>query len=85
MGSRWRIQYPSSCTHSTPDHPLLEDLIIVFAPIFNPDGNERMAPDNRPGQVGPDEMGIRPNAQGLNINRDFTKLETPEARAMAPP
>ena len=64
------------------DHPLLKDLIIVFAPILNADGNERMAPDNRPGQAGPNEMGIRPNAQGLNINRDFTKLETPEARAM---
>ena len=63
-------------------HPLLEKLVVVFLPLLNADGNERMDPDNRRGQVGPIEgMGIRPNAQGLNINRDFTKLETAEARA----
>ncbi|HEV7891426.1 MAG TPA: hypothetical protein VGP08_12355, partial [Pyrinomonadaceae bacterium] len=28
-------------------------------------------------------MGTRANAQGLNINRDFSKLETPEARSQA--
>jgi dipeptidyl-peptidase-4 len=36
-----------------PDHVLFKDLVIVFAPILNADGNERMSPDNRPGQVGP--------------------------------
>ena len=64
------------------NHPLFEDLIIVFAPIYNADGNERMSPDNRPGQIGPDEMGQRPNAQGLDLNRDYIKLESPEARAL---
>jgi len=69
-----------------PDRPdnalLLKQLVMVFAPIFNADGNERMAPDNRPGQIGPDEMGIRPNAQGLDLNRDYMKLESPEVAAM---
>jgi dipeptidyl aminopeptidase/acylaminoacyl peptidase len=66
-----------------PEHPLLKKLIIVFAPIFNADGNERMAKNNRPGQVGPEEgMGVRHNAQGLDLNRDFVKLETPEVRAL---
>ncbi len=64
------------------NHPLFEDLIIVFAPIYNADGNERMSPDNRRGQIGPDEMGQRPNAQGLDLNRDYIKLESPEARAL---
>lgn len=65
-----------------PDHPLLEDLIIVIAPIFNADGNERVSKDNRPGQDGPREgMGVRHNAQGLDLNRDFVKLESPEVRA----
>jgi dipeptidyl aminopeptidase/acylaminoacyl peptidase len=68
---------------TAPEHPLLKDLIIVIAPIFNADGNERMAKTNRPGQKGPEEgMGIRANAQGFDLNRDFVKLESPEARAL---
>lgn len=66
------------------DPPLLEDLVVLFLPLLNADGNDRMSPDNRPGQVGPIEgMGTRPNGRGLNINRDFTKLETEEGRAIA--
>ncbi len=65
-------------------HPkLLEHLILLVAPIYNADGNERVAKDNRPGQVGPEEgMGVRTNAQGLDLNRDFMKLEAPETRAL---
>ncbi|MHC4447832.1 MAG: M14 family metallopeptidase, partial [Planctomycetota bacterium] len=66
-----------------PDHPLFDDLIIVFAPVYNADGNDGMSPDNRPGQMGPARgMGERPNAQGLDLNRDYVKLESPEARAL---
>jgi dipeptidyl-peptidase 4 len=65
------------------DKPLLKDLIIVLCPIFNADGNERMSKKNRPGQKGPAEgMGIRVNAQGYDLNRDFVKLDTPEVRAL---
>jgi dipeptidyl aminopeptidase/acylaminoacyl peptidase len=65
------------------ERPLLKDFIVVLAPIFNADGNDRMAKTNRPGQVGPVEgMGIRANAQGLDLNRDFIKLESPEVRAL---
>jgi dipeptidyl-peptidase-4 len=71
---------------ATPDDPAhhawLERLVMVFAPIYNADGNERFAADNRPGQDGPDEMGVRPNAMGLDLNRDYMKLEAPETRAM---
>jgi dipeptidyl aminopeptidase/acylaminoacyl peptidase len=62
---------------------LLKELVIVFAPIFNPDGNDKMAKTNRPGQVGPEEgMGVRHNGQGLDLNRDFIKLESPEVRSL---
>src|SRR5581483_10636078 len=61
------------------ERPLLKNLILVIAPIFNADGNERMSKTNRRGQVGPAEgMGIRANAQGFDLNRDFVKLESPE-------
>ncbi|MFG0274091.1 MAG: M14 family metallopeptidase [Phycisphaerales bacterium] len=67
-----------------PEHrALLDRAVLLIAPIYNADGNERMAPGNRPGQNGPNEMGQRPNAQGLDLNRDHIKLESPEARAMA--
>jgi len=67
---------------TTDDHPLLKDYVICLAPIYNADGNEKMAEGNRPGQVGPERMGVRPNAQGLDLNRDFIKAEAPETRAL---
>ena len=58
-------------------------MVLLIAPIFNADGNERMALDNRPFQLGPvGGMGTRRNAQGLDLNRDHMKLESPEARAL---
>ena len=66
-----------------PDNPLWDDIIILLVPIYNADGNDRMSPDNRPGQVGPVRgVGQRPNAQGLDLNRDYVKLESPEAVAL---
>lgn len=56
---------------------------ILFAPIFNADGHENVSPHNRANQNGPVEgMGYRANAAGLNLNRDFLRLASPEGRAM---
>jgi hypothetical protein len=66
-----------------PDPTWLSRLVLVFVPNYNADGNDRMRPDNRPGQVGPAEgMGQRANAQGLDLNRDFIKLDAPETRQL---
>lgn len=60
-----------------------EKLIVLIAPIYNADGNERMATDHRPTQIGPVHgYGIRENADGLDLNRDYMKLESPEARGL---
>lgn len=60
-----------------------DSLVVMIAPIYNADGNERIGYDNRPRQLGPVEgMGQRPNAQGLDLNRDFVKVASPEARAL---
>ncbi|MGH9347096.1 MAG: M14 family zinc carboxypeptidase [Vicinamibacterales bacterium] len=58
-------------------------LVLLVAPIFNADGNERISLTNRPRTNGPvGGVGSNNNAQNKNLNRDFTKLETPEVRSM---
>ncbi|QEL20029.1 DPP IV N-terminal domain-containing protein [Limnoglobus roseus] len=61
---------------------LLKGCVILVAPDINPDGNEKIGPDNRPGQNGPALAGVRENADGLDLNRDFIKLESPEIRSL---
>lgn len=61
----------------------LDSLVLLIAPIYNADGNERINLTNRGPQHGPvGGMGTRANAQGLNLNRDHTKLDSPEARSL---
>jgi len=60
----------------------LKAVTVVFVPVFNVDGHERVARWNRPNQRGPEEMGWRTTAQNLNLNRDYTKADAPEMRAM---
>ena len=61
----------------------LQSMVLLVNPIYNADGNERVTLTSRGFQHGPiGGQGTRPNAQGLNINRDNIKLETPEARSM---
>src|SRR5262249_8541160 len=63
--------------------PLLKKVVILLAPDVNPDGNEKIHPKHRPEQNGPPTgVGTRANAQGLDLNRDFVKLESPEVRAL---
>lgn len=61
----------------------LDSLVLIVAPIYNADGNERIRLTNRPYQHGPIAgMGQRANAQGLDLNRDHMKLESPEAHSL---
>lgn len=62
---------------------LLDDFSFLFIPVLSPDGLANFSPFNRINQNGPKQMGWRVNAQGLNLNRDFTKLDTPELRGFA--
>jgi len=62
----------------------LDKLIILIAPIFNADGNEKISPENRQNQVGPEQgVGVRYNGQHLDLNRDGIKMESPEVQGLA--
>jgi hypothetical protein len=61
----------------------LSSMVLLVNPNYNADGNEKVTLTSRGFQHGPiGGQGTRANAQGLNINRDDIKLETPEARSM---
>lgn len=69
---------------------LLERLVLLVVPLFNPDGNDRMDPSNRrldvehfQGQLGPESgVGTRENAAGINLNRDYMRQQGVEMRLM---
>jgi hypothetical protein len=62
---------------------VLDSLVLLVVPIYNADGNERFGDQarNRGAQNGPALIGLRPNAQELDLNRDYIKVEAPETRA----
>lgn len=61
---------------------LIDSVIVLILPIFSVDAHERSGPYNRINQNGPEEMGWRATPIGLNLNRDYLKVESPEMRAM---
>lgn len=61
---------------------LVNKVNFLFIPILSVDAHERSSPYNRPNQRGPENMGWRTNAQNLNLNRDYAKLDTKEVRAV---
>ncbi len=62
---------------------LLDNQIILFVPIYNSDGNDKMAKGLRPTQENsPLETGERENGQGLDLNRDGIKMEAPETAGL---
>src|SRR3954469_10677158 len=68
---------------------LLGDLTLVVVPLFNPDGNDAVDPANRRldlpklhGQIGPEKVGTRVTASGINLNRDYLRQAAPEMRLL---
>ena len=65
---------------------LLRHFTLLLVPLFNADGNDRISPQNRVlevaqlrGQDGPDGgVGTRNTAAGINLNRDYLRLQAPE-------
>lgn len=61
---------------------LLRGANLLFIPILSPDAHERSGPFHRMNQRGPEEMGWRTSATNLNLNRDYTKIDLEETRAV---
>jgi hypothetical protein len=59
---------------------LLDGQVLLFIPIFNADGNDKLGRNRR--DLGPELAGVRHNGQYLDLNRDYLKLESPEVRAL---
>src|SRR5881296_3817336 len=66
-----------------PRRDLLQQLVILAAPDYNPDGNDAFGPQatNRSEQNGPELVGRRADGLNLDLNRDYFKAEAPETRA----
>jgi hypothetical protein len=63
--------------------PLTKQLVLLIAPDYNADGNENVNVQNRTAQNGPVAgVGTRENSKGFDLNRDYIKLDTAEARSL---
>lgn len=62
---------------------LPDNVVIGFIPIYNIGGALNRNSTTRVNQAGPVEYGFRGNAQNLDLNRDFTKSDSKNAKAFA--
>jgi hypothetical protein len=60
---------------------LLENMVIVFIPVYNIDGCLNRNSYTRANQEGPESYGFRGNARNYDLNRDFLKCDTRNARS----
>ena len=62
---------------------LPDNVAVAFIPVYNIGGCLNRNSYSRANQNGPLEYGFRGNAQNLDLNRDFTKNDSKEAKAFA--
>jgi hypothetical protein len=61
----------------------LENTVLLIVPVFNVGGALNRSPYHRANQNGPEEHGFRGNARNLDLNRDFVKMDSRNARSLA--
>jgi hypothetical protein len=57
--------------------------VIAFIPAYNVGGMMNRSSNSRANQNGPEEYGFRGNAQNLDLNRDFIKMDSENALTFA--
>lgn len=60
---------------------LPQNVALAFIPVYNIGGSLNRTPYSRVSQDGPAAYGFRGNAQNLDLNRDFTKNDSKNARS----
>lgn len=60
---------------------LPSNIVLAVIPIYNIGGSLNRSPFHRVDQNGPDAFGSRGNGQNLDLNRDFIKADSRNARA----
>jgi hypothetical protein len=65
------------------DFKLPQNVVLAIIPIYNIGGCLNRSADYRVDQNGPEEFGFRGNSQNLDLNRDFIKCDSKEAKAFA--
>ncbi|HEX8425997.1 M14 family metallopeptidase [Hymenobacter sp.] len=61
----------------------LENMTLVLIPIYNVDGALNRNSTTRTNQNGPESYGFRGNARNLDLNRDYVKQDSRNARSFA--
>lgn len=61
---------------------LAKQVDIIFIPVINIDGLTRLSDKNRINQRGPEMQGWRSNSLNQNLNRDYSKLDSYEIKAV---
>ena len=59
------------------------NVVLAIVPVYNIGGCLNRSADYRVDQNGPEEFGFRGNSQNLDLNRDFIKCDSKEAKAFA--
>lgn len=59
-----------------------DNVVLAVIPVFNIGGALNRGRPSRANQNGPKEYGFRGNAQNLDLNRDFIKLDAKETRSL---
>lgn len=60
---------------------LLQHVVIAIIPVYNIDGSLNRSCCSRANQNGPEEYGFRGNYQNLDLNRDFIKCDSENAKS----
>ncbi|MCB0521965.1 MAG: hypothetical protein KDD27_23685 [Saprospiraceae bacterium] len=60
--------------------PFLENVVLAVVPFYNIGGGLNRGCCSRANQNGPDEYGFRGNAKNLDLNRDFIKCDSKNAK-----
>jgi hypothetical protein len=60
---------------------LPDNIVLAIIPVYNIGGCLNRSADYRVDQNGPEEFGSRGNSENLDLNRDFIKCDTKDAKA----